>query len=175
MTMKIKSRYIFLASAIIILAIAGYFTWKQFFSTSRSAPSGEQRAKPRAQSTIFPVRVLDSSAIIHDLEFLASDSCQGRKPGSTGHKLAEQRIINRMRESGLDSFGRSYTQVFMGKDNDPKTAGKNIIGWIKGTAYPDKYIVISAHYDHLGIADGKIYYGASDNASGTACLLAMAA
>ena len=46
---------------------------------------------------------------------------------------------------------------------------------MKGTTYLQKYIVVSAHYDHLGKApNGSIYYGADDNASGVACLLALA-
>ncbi|WP_315818646.1 M28 family peptidase [Paraflavitalea speifideaquila] len=51
---------------------------------------------------------------------------------------------------------------------------KNIMGIIPGTLYPDQYYVISAHYDHLGTKADKVYFGADDNASGTACLLALA-
>jgi Zn-dependent M28 family amino/carboxypeptidase len=39
---------------------------------------------------------------------------------------------------------------------------------------PERFIVVSAHYDHLGVRDGKIYNGADDNASGVAALLALA-
>jgi Zn-dependent M28 family amino/carboxypeptidase len=55
---------------------------------------------------------------------------------------------------------------------------KNVVARIPGTSYPDEHIVHSAHWDHLGIrtaVDGdEIYNGASDNATGTAALLAMA-
>ena len=50
----------------------------------------------------------------------------------------------------------------------------NILGKITGTKFPDKYIVISAHYDHVGIHDGKIYNGADDDASGVSALFAVA-
>lgn len=57
-------------------------------------------------------------------------------------------------------------------------ASKNVIAKIPGTARPDEYIIYSAHWDHLGVGrpiDGdSIYNGAVDNASGTACLLAIA-
>ncbi|HUP10825.1 MAG TPA: M28 family peptidase, partial [Niastella sp.] len=49
------------------------------------------------------------------------------------------------------------------------------IAMIPGSTYPDQYYVISAHYDHLGVKNGQIYYGTDDNASGSACLLALAA
>ncbi|HEV7815303.1 MAG TPA: M20/M25/M40 family metallo-hydrolase, partial [Janthinobacterium sp.] len=51
----------------------------------------------------------------------------------------------------------------------------NIIGYLPGTAAPQQFMVVSAHYDHLGIAGGKLYPGADDNASGVAAMLAMAA
>jgi Zn-dependent M28 family amino/carboxypeptidase len=49
-----------------------------------------------------------------------------------------------------------------------------VIGTIRGSKYPDSYIAITAHYDHLGVRDNQVYYGADDNASGTAALLVMA-
>ena len=45
---------------------------------------------------------------------------------------------------------------------------------IRGTKHADRYLVVSAHYDHLGVRNGVIYNGADDNASGTAAVLAMA-
>ncbi|MFN4233427.1 MAG: M28 family metallopeptidase [Bacteroidia bacterium] len=49
---------------------------------------------------------------------------------------------------------------------------QNVLGFIKGKT--DETVVISSHYDHLGIKDGKIYYGADDNASGTTAVLNLA-
>jgi Zn-dependent M28 family amino/carboxypeptidase len=44
-----------------------------------------------------------------------------------------------------------------------------------GRKRPDRVIVVTAHYDHVGIKDGAIHNGADDNASGVAALLAIAA
>jgi Zn-dependent M28 family amino/carboxypeptidase len=52
--------------------------------------------------------------------------------------------------------------------------GQNVIGWISGTGSTRETIVISAHYDHLGIRDTAIYYGADDNASGTSAVMEIA-
>lgn len=52
---------------------------------------------------------------------------------------------------------------------------RNIIGVMRGVIDPDRYVVVSAHYDHLGIVgENLFYYGANDDASGVACILEMA-
>ncbi|HEY5405549.1 MAG TPA: M28 family peptidase [Ginsengibacter sp.] len=57
--------------------------------------------------------------------------------------------------------------------NDFKTA--NVCGMVKGTAQPDSFIFITAHYDHLGGMGKDTYFpGANDNASGDALLLSLA-
>ncbi len=52
-------------------------------------------------------------------------------------------------------------------DND----AHNIIAYIPGSKYADKHFIIACHYDHLGVCGKEIFYGANDNASGTAMLL----
>jgi Zn-dependent M28 family amino/carboxypeptidase len=79
-----------------------------------------------------------------------------------------------MREAGLDSFENSLLKIFNGITINRSNLGMNIVGWIKGSQYPDKFIAITAHFDHEGIKNEETYYGASDNASGTACLLGLA-
>ncbi|HLC82717.1 MAG TPA: M28 family peptidase, partial [Bacteroidia bacterium] len=57
----------------------------------------------------------------------------------------------------------------------PSHPSQNVIGYIKGSVYPDSFIVYSAHYDHLGHMGKEIYFpGANDNASGCAMLLNLA-
>lgn len=58
--------------------------------------------------------------------------------------------------------------------NSEKTFCTNIIGVVEGSDKKDEVIVVSAHIDHLGKRDGKIYYGADDDASGCAGVMAMA-
>ncbi|MEO8771221.1 MAG: M28 family peptidase [Ferruginibacter sp.] len=50
----------------------------------------------------------------------------------------------------------------------------NVLGMIEGTDKKDEYVFLSAHYDHLGKHDGKIYYGADDDGSGTVGVIEMA-
>lgn len=51
---------------------------------------------------------------------------------------------------------------------------ENVVGYIEGSTIPDEYVFITAHYDHIGVIDGKINYGADDNGSGTAMVLELA-
>jgi len=55
-----------------------------------------------------------------------------------------------------------------------KVVGDNVLGLIRGSEYPDEYIIVTAHYDHLGYNKDKIYNGADDNASGTAAVIEIA-
>lgn len=51
---------------------------------------------------------------------------------------------------------------------------QNVVGYVRGTRQPEKFIVFTAHYDHLGGMGSTYFPGANDNASGTALLLALA-
>jgi len=50
----------------------------------------------------------------------------------------------------------------------------NVLGYLPGTDKKEELLIVSAHYDHLGIREGKTYFGADDNASGTASVLELA-
>ena len=52
--------------------------------------------------------------------------------------------------------------------------GNNIIGYIEGKDKKDEYIIVSAHYDHLGMRGDDIFNGADDNGSGTVTLMSLA-
>lgn len=119
---------------------------------------------------------VDYSRLWKDLQTLSSDEMEGRKPGSTGSVKAQHYIEKQFSRIGLSSFTAEskYStpfsfDVFMGQ-----VTGVNIIGWLKGTDYPQQYIVVSAHYDHLGRSGRDIYNGADDNASGVAAMITIA-
>jgi len=58
---------------------------------------------------------------------------------------------------------------------DPERPTFNVLGMVPGTEKPNEWIIVGAHYDHLGVGPvGEIYYGADDDASGTACVLELA-
>lgn len=113
--------------------------------------------------------------ILKDVEILSSDAYEGRKTGTKGNEMSKAYIINRFKEFGLKYYPNhtNYIQNFDVEGKKSTISGKNIIGYIAGKS--DNVIVISAHYDHIGIINGEVYNGADDNASGVAALLKYAA
>lgn len=115
-----------------------------------------------------------SNTVLKHLFELSSDSFQGRKVGSIGNKLAQEYLINELTRYGVAPLAETFRQAFALNGNLTDVTGHNIVGMIPGTTYPERYIVLSAHYDHIGKVGGSIYNGADDNASGTAALLHFA-
>ncbi|MCW3109330.1 MAG: peptidase [Segetibacter sp.] len=115
-----------------------------------------------------------SSQLLKDVEYLSSDSLKGRKTGTAENKIAASFIADRFKELGLKPYFPGYLQPFSftTKDNG-EVRGANVIGYIGGRK--DEVLVISAHFDHIGVVKGQVFNGADDNASGTAALLSMAA
>lgn len=85
-----------------------------------------------------------------------------------------ERSLNRLRK------GRNQTNRFSGEltlEYRPETHElplKNVLGFIRGSDWPDEWIILVAHYDHLGQKGESIFYGADDNATGTAALIEIA-
>jgi Zn-dependent M28 family amino/carboxypeptidase len=95
---------------------------------------------------------------------------EGRRTGTEGNRKAREYLIYRYNEAGAEVFMGSYTHDFeFTNRQDNEMTGVNVIGKVPGRS--DSVIVISAHYDHIGIRDSLIYNGADDDASGTAALL----
>lgn len=113
---------------------------------------------------------IDKSQLLEDLKILSSDAYAGRLLGE--NEKARNYLLDRVAE--YDAIYAEKVDTFRFMDRLKKIhTGHNVIVQVKGTRYPDKYLVLSAHYDHVGIQGGEIYNGADDNASGTAALLAL--
>ena len=110
----------------------------------------------------------DSAVLVQNLKDLSSDAMEGRKTGTDGSKKAQAYIIDQLKKIGVDAYVPGYLQPF----SIAATEGTNILAVIPGKK--KETIVISAHYDHLGIRNETIFNGADDNASGVSALLAMA-
>ncbi len=110
-----------------------------------------------------------------DLQQLSSDEMAGRFPGSVGHQKAQQYIIKRFTELRLQPLLADYRQPFQFQSGFfSQSQGANLVAQLTGCTYPQAYIVITAHYDHLAMAGSKVFNGADDNASGVAGLLYLA-
>ena len=114
---------------------------------------------------------------------LSNDSMQGRKAGTDGIEKAAKYIESEFKRIGLKSFnGDSFRQEF--RFANPRSSNSelltltNVIGLLEGSKMKNEYVIISAHYDHLGkkdVGEGDlIFNGANDNASGVAAVLMLA-
>ncbi len=145
---------------------------------------------PRIAPTIDSVTNI--SILQSDVTYLASDELEGREVGTPGEDKAAMHIVNRMQDIGLKAgMPDGYLQHFSRRiksnphadeeqPDDKVINGKNVLGMIDNGG--DHYVVIGAHYDHLGYGEEgslhagerTIHNGADDNASGVAVLLNLA-
>ncbi|MGV3697419.1 M28 family metallopeptidase [Flavobacterium sp.] len=116
-----------------------------------------------------------------NLTVIASDEMEGRDTGSEGQKKAGRYIIDFYQKNGIsypkgatDYYQRIPAAYLNAKRNQNLPDSENIWVFIEGTEKPDEIVVISAHYDHIGIRKGEICNGADDDGSGTVALMEMA-
>jgi Zn-dependent M28 family amino/carboxypeptidase len=156
------------------------------FSLAACSPS------MRTEPLKLGAAVADSAAIRSDIAYLASDRLEGRLTGSPGNDSAAAYIARRYKYLRLKTPFPGYLQNFVARPaanaHMGDTAGlktQNVVAILEGTdpAYKGKYIVVGAHFDHLGRsaqyamdpqAGDAIRNGADDNASGTAAVLQLA-
>lgn len=131
-----------------------------------------------AQAPAVKSSVIDAPQLLKDLEILSADDMEGRQVGTPGGAKARAYVIERFKASGIQPFGASFEQPFTfsaGRSGQTtERSGVNVVGHIDGSRTPRKYIVVTAHYDHIGTRNGQVFNGADDNASGTAGLFAVA-
>jgi len=103
------------------------------------------------------------------LAFLASDANEGRDTGSEGIEKASVFLEDLMRESNIKPYFKTYRDTLSNFDKP----AYNIVGYIEGNdaALKNEFIIIGAHYDHIGkiaaVNGDEIANGANDNASGS--------
>jgi hypothetical protein len=93
---------------------------------------------------------------------LCSPSCAGRRSGTLEGEAARAVVISALREAGLDPFEQPV----------PGCGGANVLATIHGDV--ERYVVVGAHFDHLGRRGSSVYWGADDNAAAVAVLVEVA-
>jgi hypothetical protein len=130
----------------------------------------------------------DSSRIMEALSVLSHDSMEGRQTGTPGGERAQRYLLAVFRELGVQEPPGGFHQPFEFRNRRDTTRafqGANIVGFVPGREPGLGAIVLTAHFDHLGIRAPRpgtpaealgdsIYNGADDNASGTAGMLSLA-
>jgi hypothetical protein len=128
-------------------------------------------AAPPAAITDAQRAVLDrisAQSLKGHLSFIASDLLEGRATPSRGLDIAAEYIAAQFRRAGLEPAGdNGFFQM---------GAAKNVVGILRGSdpRLGDTCVVLSAHYDHLGVRGDQIYNGANDDGSGTVSVIEIA-
>jgi Zn-dependent M28 family amino/carboxypeptidase len=150
-----------------------FFVLLQTFSCKgqTETTTGQSLQEVEVKSQLF-----DADALLERVRFLSIDSLEGRRTGEKGGLIARDYVVSQFKKNGISPLLSVYTQPFSfeGRRDKKTYEGANVLGLIKGTEHPEKYIVISAHYDHVGVNNGEIYNGADDDASGTSAIIAIA-
>lgn len=145
-------------------------------------PATGQELEPAEEAASESVRftpTITAEEVRPHVEYLAADDLRGRR-GRDAILAAEylQAHFERLKLLPLFEDG-VYFQRIPGpprEDGTPTRYGQNVGAWLPGSdpELRDEFIIVSAHYDHLGVRGGEIHPGADDNASGTSMLLEVA-
>jgi hypothetical protein len=160
-----------------------------------SCTTAQSESPIREDAVVFAIKTMpesvtmakDTITVLEQTEmltYLSSDELEGRYVGDEDHLKATEYIKNEFEEYGLlPPYDGNYYQDFSFKYKDEIFETKNVIGYFPGNNpdYKDEYIIIGAHYDHVGfgkygsrVGEGEIHNGADDNASGTVGILEIA-
>jgi len=138
-----------------------------------------QTAKAVKMSRVDYANTITATDLRSHLEVFAGDGMKGRMTGTDGQKMAAEYLRNFYIDQEIPSpieelnYYQNIPADFLGKRID--TDSENVVAFIEGSEKPEEIIVLSAHYDHVGMRkDGTIYNGADDDGSGTVALLEIA-
>lgn len=126
--------------------------------------------------TVSNEKIISEEDVASTLKYLSSDELEGRKTGTEGIEKAAVFIEDIFKEAGLKPYFETYRDSFDAKG----ITGYNLVGLKEGSD-PDlknEYIIIGAHYDHIGtgkvVGNDSLANGANDNATGTTAVLELA-
>lgn len=139
-------------------------------------PGGPEGLKAKMEPKVVIDGFTNAENIGAIMSFLASDELQGRDSGSEGIEMAAKYIEKHFSKNNIKPYFTSYRDTL---SNFEKTS-YNIVGIVPGNdpVLKEEYILIGAHYDHIGIIKAEngdaIANGANDNASGTTSVMEIA-
>ena len=123
-------------------------------------------------------QTITSKELKEYLYTFASDDFEGRDTGEPGQKKAAEFLKQRYQKMEIPSpisEGDYFQEIPESYFRGSIKSSENVLAFIKGTEKPEEIVVLSAHYDHVGVDDnGNVYNGADDDGSGTVSLLEIA-
>jgi Zn-dependent M28 family amino/carboxypeptidase len=139
-------------------------------ASARPGPS----STPSASSSVAPPLAdpdLAGAALHADASFLAAPDFRGRGSGTEDEARAGAWIAKKLDEAGVEKAFGARTVPF----RYSRGSSANVLGLVAPPSSTKQgFVLVGAHYDHVGVRDGATYFGAEDNASGTAVVLGIA-
>ncbi|UJH66508.1 M28 family metallopeptidase [Allomuricauda sp. SCSIO 65647] len=151
----------------------------QMVQSPETPPAGPDGLKANTNGIVEvskEVNFTDANLVGGHMNYLASDKLKGRDTGSEGIEMAARYIENRFKDYGVKPYFKTYRDTL----SNYKKPAYNIVGMVLGSdsSLKDEFILIGAHYDHIGVTRPQngdyIANGANDNASGTSTVLELA-
>jgi hypothetical protein len=178
-----SARALFLSASLLVVIC--HPDWRGgLTATAVQTRNGEA---PRPADASAAARHVDRVQLMRDVTALALPSLEGRRAGTAGGARARAWIAQQFASIPLKPvIGAEFVQPFSlttrdvgailpgGRPYRTDFPAANVVGRIDGLDPGASAILITAHYDHLGVQNGRVYPGADDNASGVAALLAAA-
>ncbi|WP_343695683.1 M28 family peptidase [Flavobacterium sp.] len=134
---------------------------------------GQKEAKPESVEITYKVEESDVSDF---LKYLSSDELEGRETGTKGIEKAAVFLEDFLKKIDIKPYFKTYRDTL----TNFKSPAFNIVGVLEGTdpVLKNEFVVLSAHYDHIGIEKkqqpDQIYNGANDDASGVTAVAQLA-
>ncbi|MDH7446791.1 M28 family metallopeptidase [Aquimarina sp. 2201CG14-23] len=163
---------------LIIFSLSVLYSCGSWHDSSNSGSSNSSKAKKGKLDITSYAETITSNELKTYLFKFAGDEFEGRDTGEPGQKKAADFLKEAYKKMGIPSpmGGDDYFQeipesYFRGGIK----SSENVLAYIKGTEKPDEIVVISAHYDHVGMDNkGNVFNGADDDGSGTVSMLEIA-
>jgi Zn-dependent M28 family amino/carboxypeptidase len=138
-----------------------------------------QQNKIKEADPVTYANTITPTELREHLFTFASDEFAGRETGEPGQKMAadylkaEYKALNIPSPLGGDDYFQEVPSSVFTKGNVKDS--ENVLAYIKGSSMPEEILVISSHYDHVGVdEEGNIFNGADDDGSGTVAILEIA-
>jgi hypothetical protein len=178
-----SARALFLSASLLV--VIGHADW--WGGLTATAVQTRNGTATRLADAPAAARHVDRAQLMRDLSTLASPALEGRRAGTAGGAKARAWIAEQFASISLmPAAGGDFVQPFSLTTRDVRAIlpggrpyrtdfpAANVVGRIAGHDPGASTILVTAHYDHLGVQNGIVYPGADDNASGVAALLAAA-
>ena len=150
-----------------------------FLAVMTAACNSAQTSASKKMGRVDYANTITAEDLSTHLYQFADDKMQGRMTGTDGQKMAAEYLRNFYMDQGIpapveeNNYYQNIPASYFSRMKEP-VASENVVAFIKGSEKPEEVIVLSAHYDHVGMHDGEIFNGADDDGSGTVAMLEMA-